>query len=104
MLATEAREPLCLNRLQPPAGWTEPGPATGSVLGWLPYLWQRVLFPGYVRAGGEAPWFALPLLLVLASVLLYPFLDFRLFEPDEGRYAQIPREMWDRGDWLVPTL
>jgi 4-amino-4-deoxy-L-arabinose transferase-like glycosyltransferase len=37
-------------------------------------------------------------------VLLYPCLSFHLFEPDEGRYAEIPREMWQRGEWVVPYL
>ena len=31
-------------------------------------------------------------------------MNFHLFEPDEGRYVQIPKEMLDRGDWLTPIL
>jgi 4-amino-4-deoxy-L-arabinose transferase-like glycosyltransferase len=47
---------------------------------------------------------SLVILFVVSGALLYPCLSFFLFEPDEGRYAQIPREMLTRGEWIVPTL
>lgn len=45
------------------------------------------------------------ILLVLFSLLWFGPLDYRkLVHPDEGRYAEIPREMVVSGDWLTPRL
>jgi 4-amino-4-deoxy-L-arabinose transferase-like glycosyltransferase len=70
----------------------------------LPLLWSRVLFPGPSVRPEPCRRRSLLLLLVLPGLLLYPCVSFYLFDPDEGRYAQIPREMFSRGEWIVPYL
>lgn len=79
-------------------------PSPKSLASCLPYIWSRLLFPGDRVAGGPWKWSALLFLLILPGVLLYPCLSFYLFEPDESRYAEIPREMLIRGEWTVPYL
>jgi 4-amino-4-deoxy-L-arabinose transferase-like glycosyltransferase len=89
----------------PPASVADAGPAAPrTALGWLPIFWRRVLFPGPPASPPRWRWRPLVQLFLVTSIILYPFTNFYLFEPDEGRYAQIPREMLERGDWIVPTL
>lgn len=46
-----------------------------------------------------------PALLALGVVLWFASANYRtLTEPDEGRYAEIPREMVISGDWITPHL
>ncbi len=67
-------------------------------------LWANVLFPAAADADTRIRWRSLALVVLLPAVLLYPWRAFHLLEPDEGRYAQIPREMLESGNWVVPTL
>ena len=55
-----------------------------------------------VRVSGRRAYL---LLLAVLTVLLFVELPGSwLLEPDEGRYAEIPREMLATGNWIVPKL
>ena len=49
------------------------------------------------------PWIVLLVCMVVLSYFLF-LGKFPLQEPDEARYAEIPREMIERGDFITPTL
>ena len=43
--------------------------------------------------------------MVVAAIIWFALLGHRdLIEPDEGRYAEIPREIVATGDWITPRL
>lgn len=44
------------------------------------------------------------ILALLAIAAYFSGLNLPLLGPDEPRYAQVAREMFDRGDWVTPTL
>jgi len=47
---------------------------------------------------------ALLALVLLCAMYLSRIGGFVLQDPDEGRYAEIPREMLESGDWVTPKL
>src|SRR3954471_4931047 len=43
--------------------------------------------------------------LAILTIFVYFYgLSMPLVGPDEPRYAQVAREMFERGDWITPTL
>jgi dolichol-phosphate mannosyltransferase len=83
----------------------------------LPFWWSRVLFAGDViptsperqrRASSARRWrsglVGVMLVLLIAVCLFFLRLRAPLLEPQEPRYAEIPRQMLHEGRLLVPVL
>lgn len=68
--------------------------------------WRRRFSPSETAASssGSVHWGNMLLLLLVAGMLLIPRLKAPLLDPDEGRHAEIAREMWESGDWIAPTF
>ncbi len=60
---------------------------------------------GVVAPRSAWAFIAVALALAISLVIWFALLEQRsLWEPDEGRYAEIPREMVASGDWITPRL
>jgi dolichol-phosphate mannosyltransferase len=82
----------------------------------LPFWWSRVLFAGDATATSPERQRQVPeprrwrsgvvcaMLMVLAATLFLLRLRAPLLEPQEPRYAEIPRQMMQEGRLLVPVL
>lgn len=78
----------------------------------LPFWWSSALFPGDGTLAGSlepsaarpSPWGAMALLLLVAGLLFFTSLHAPLLEPQEPRYAEIPRQMLAEGRLLTPVL
>ncbi len=51
-----------------------------------------------------SPWGAAGLLLILVAIWFAGIGSHPLYEPDEGRYAEVARQMFATGDWVMPRF
>jgi 4-amino-4-deoxy-L-arabinose transferase-like glycosyltransferase len=77
----------------------------GRLAALLRFWWSQVQFPAPRAAPArKGSWLWGLLLMLLTSLVLFPDLKRPLQDPDEGRQAEIPREMLAHDDLLVPRM
>lgn len=57
-----------------------------------------------MAAPKNSEWRSILIVIAVATLLFYTHLDSPLLEPEETRYAEIPRQMFVEGSWLVPAV
>jgi dolichol-phosphate mannosyltransferase len=75
----------------------------------IPFWWSEILFSPRVRLPPRPSrrWtldLGLCTVLLIAVFLLFARIRSPLLEPEEARYAEIPRQMLVTSSWLVPVL
>ncbi|HEV3117149.1 MAG TPA: glycosyltransferase [Gemmataceae bacterium] len=75
----------------------------------LPFWWSRVLFPARLAEQPGTPGrvqfpvvLQTALLVIVAALLFFARLGSPLQEPEESRYAEIPRQMLENGSLAIP--
>jgi dolichol-phosphate mannosyltransferase len=72
----------------------------------LPFWWTRQMFAGPTQKSRaeKDSWSQLAIVMVFAALMFFSRLGTPLLEPEEVRYAEIPRQMHQENRWLVPAL
>src|ERR1043165_319919 len=73
----------------------------------LAYWWTGIQFPGGRQIAEPSKSVQAGLLFLLGAMAIALFagrLDHPLLEPEEARYAEIPRQMLQEGCWVTPVL